>query len=118
MIDSTLDHHLCPWLHGNLILVNVLFNFDNLKNDFKSKLDNMLRFDDGDLKEYINLSPIISHILILNFLPRWSQFLVIITTHSDPYTEDLHIALNNTGSAPVNKVSFYFSILVLIITNF
>ena len=60
MIDSPsviTYHHLSPWLHGNLVLVDLSFNFDNPKNDFGSKLDDMInRFDDGDLKEYVSLS--------------------------------------------------------------
>ena len=46
---------------------------------------------------------------------RWTWFLVIITTHSDPETGDLHIAPNNTGSVPVDNVSlfhFFASILI------
>jgi hypothetical protein len=99
-------HHLSPWLHGNLVLVDLTFNFDDPKNDFESNLDDMLeRFDGGDLKEYVKFSLIF---LILKFLFRWSQFLVVITTHSDPRTGDLHIAPENTGSVPVNEVSDLF----------
>ena len=97
-------HHLSFCLHGK---VDLTFNFDDPKNDFKSKLDDMLDcFNGGDLTEYVNSSLIF---LTLNFSFRWSQFLVIITTHSDPHTGDLHIAPNNTGSIPVNEVSFPFS---------
>ena len=88
------------------MLVDLTFNFDDPKNDFESKLDDMLdRFDSGDLKEYVNSSSIF---LILKFSFSWTRFLVVITTHSDPRTGDLHIAPNNTGSVPVNEVSFLF----------
>ena len=33
--------------------------------------------------------------------------MVVITTHSDLNTGDLHIAPNNTGSVPADEVSFY-----------
>ena len=120
MIDSPsviTYHHLSPWLHGNLVLVDLTFNFDDPQNDFESKLDDMLdRFDGGDLKEYVNFSPIFFN---TNFyLFRWCQFLVVITTHSDPHTGDLHIAPNNAGSVPVNEVSLFFTYLYTIIVNF
>jgi len=119
MIDSPsviTYHHLSPWLHGNLVLVDLTFNFDDPKNDFESKLDDMLdRFDGGDLKEYVNFSFIF---LMLNFSFRWSRFLVVITMHSDPHTGDLHIAPNNTGSVPVNEVSFYFILFYCKFLNF
>ena len=63
------------------------------------------RFEGGDLKEYVIFSLISP---IPTFLFRWSQFLVVITTHSDPRTGDLHIAPGNTGSVPVNEVSGCF----------
>jgi hypothetical protein len=104
-------YHLVPWLHGNLVLVDLIFNFDDLQNDFYSNLDRMLeRFEGGDLKEYVDLDPIFS---ILMFSFRWSRFLVIITTHSDPETGYLHIAPNNTGSVPVNEVSIFIYFIVL-----
>jgi len=107
MIDSPsviTYHHLNPWLHGNLILVDLTFNFEDLENDFESNLNNMIdRFDGGDLKE-------------------WTQFLIVITTHSDPRTGDLHIAPDNAGSVPVNEVSniflLYFILLILLISKF
>jgi len=90
------------------VLVDLTFNFDDPKNDFESKLDDMLdQFDSGDLKEYVNSSSIF---LILKFSFSWTQFLVVITTHSDPRTGDLHIAPDNTGSVPVNEVSYFLSI--------
>ena len=119
MIDSPsfiTYHHLSPWLHGNLVLVDLTFNFDDPKNHFESKLNDMLdRFDGGDLKEYTNFNLIF---LRLKFLFRWSRFLVVITTHSDPRTGDLHIAPNNTGSVLVNEVSYLFLFLYLWISEF
>ena len=60
MIDSPsfiTYHHLSPWLHGNLVLVDLAFNFDDPKNNFESNLNDMLnRFEGGDLKEYVNFS--------------------------------------------------------------
>jgi len=50
-----------------------------------------------------------------NMRIRWTQFLVVITTHSDPERGDLHVAPNNTGAVPVDKVSlFCFSVTILI----
>jgi len=110
MVDSPsiiTYHHLAPWLHGNLVLVNMEFNFDDPKINFESQLDDMLgRFASGEFAEYANFSPIFS---ILKSLFRWNRFLVVITTHSDPRTGDLHIAPNNTGSVPVNEVNFLFN---------
>ncbi|KAF8797533.1 hypothetical protein BYT27DRAFT_7323634, partial [Phlegmacium glaucopus] len=89
MVDSTsliTYHHLAPWLQGNLVLVDLMFNFDDPQNDFESQLDTMLQdFEEGDYKE-------------------WTRFLVIITTHCDPCTGDLHIAPGNTGSAPAHEL--------------
>ena len=106
MVDSAsliTYHHLAPWLQGNLVLVNLVFNFDDLQNDFESQLDTMLQdFEEGDYKEYVNFYLIF---LALNISIRWTQFLVVITTHSDPRTGDLHIAPGNTGSVPANEVS-------------
>ena len=112
-------HHLSPWLHGNLILVDLIFNFNDPKNDFESKLGDILDcFDGGDLNEYVNFS------LIFSNLFRWNQFLVVITTHSDPCTGDLHIAPDNAGAVPVNEVSdlflfyFYFYFYISEFLNF
>jgi hypothetical protein len=45
--------HLQPWLQGNLVLVELDFNFEKGIDGFQSRLKNMLdRFEDGDLKEY------------------------------------------------------------------
>lgn len=46
-------HHLQPWLRGNLIHVELDFNFKNGVKGFQSRLDSMLdRFENGDLREY------------------------------------------------------------------
>jgi hypothetical protein len=108
MVDSTsliTYHHLAPWLQGNLVLVDLMFNFEDPKNDFDSQLDSMLQdFEEGDYKEYFNFYFVF---LALNILIRWTRFLVVISTHSDPRTGDLHIAPGNTGSAPANQVRFF-----------
>ncbi|KIK03069.1 hypothetical protein K443DRAFT_131586 [Laccaria amethystina LaAM-08-1] len=79
-------HHLAPWLHGNLVLIDLMFNFDDPKNNFNSQMECMLHeFEEGQFKD-------------------WSRFLVIITTHSDPDTGFLHIAPGNTGSVPANEL--------------
>ena len=118
MVDSTsliTYHHLAPWLQGNLVLVDLMFNFDDPQNDFESQLDTMLQdFEEGDYKEYVNSYLIF---LALNISIRWTRFLVVITTHSDPCTGDLHIAPGNTGSAPAHEVSlltFFFVIILKI----
>lgn len=79
-------HHLAEWLQGNLVLVDLTFNFDDPNNQFESNLDTMLEsFETGDFKE-------------------WTRFLVVITTHSDPETGYLHIAPGHTASAPVDEL--------------
>ena len=107
MVDSTslvTYHHLAPWLQGNLVLVDLMFNFDDPENDFESQLDTMLQdFEEGDYKEYVNFYLIF---LALNISISWTQFLVVISMHSDPCTGDLHIAPGNTGSVPPHDVSF------------
>jgi len=42
-----------------------------------------------------------------NILIRWSRFLVVITTHSDPNTGDLHIAPDCAGAAAVDQVRLF-----------
>jgi hypothetical protein len=107
MMDSTSHvtyHHLAPWLQGNLVLVDLMFNFDDPQNDFESQLDTMLQdFEKGNYKEYINFYLVF---LTLNISISWTRFLVVISTHSDPRTGDLHIAPGNTRSVPPAEVSF------------
>jgi hypothetical protein len=44
-------HHLVPWLQGNLVLVDLTFNFDDKNNKFETNLDTMLQdFEDGLFK--------------------------------------------------------------------
>jgi hypothetical protein len=44
--------HLLPWLRGNLVHVDLDFNFEDSNNDFEDRLNAMLnRFENGDLKE-------------------------------------------------------------------
>lgn len=105
-------HHLAPWLQGNLVLVDLMFNFDDPQNAFESQLDTMLQdFEEGEYKEYVNFY---FFFLALNISIRWTRFLVVISTHSDPRTGDLHIAPGNTGSVPVDEVSFLtFYVIIL-----
>ena len=115
IVDSTslvTYHHLAPWLQGNLVLVDLVFNFDDPQNNFQSQLDSMLQeFEEGNYKEYIHFY---LFFLELNISIRWTRFLVVISTHSDPCTGDLHIALGNTGSVPVDEVSFLsFFVIIL-----
>ena len=90
-----------------------MFNFDDPQNNFEFQLDTMLQnFEDGDYKEYVNFY---LFFLALNISIRWTQFLVVISTptHSDPCTGDLHIALGNTGSVPVDNISFFHFVIIL-----
>jgi len=104
-------HHLAPWLQGNLVLVDLMFNFDDPQNDFESQLDTMLQdFEEGDYKEYVNFYLIF---LALNVSIRWTRFLVVISTHSDPHTGDLYIAPGNTGSVPPDEVSFLTFFMII-----
>ncbi|KAF8801923.1 hypothetical protein BYT27DRAFT_7114038, partial [Phlegmacium glaucopus] len=89
-------YHLHPWLQGNLVHIEMDFNFDDgPHNDFESQLGLMLdAFETGDLQEC-------------------TQFFVMITTHYDPTSGYLHIGPNNIGSVPVNEVlSFDFFYLL------
>ena len=57
MVDSTslvTYHHLAPWLQSNLVLVDLMFKFDDPQNDFESRLDMLQSFEEGDYKEYVN----------------------------------------------------------------
>ena len=96
-------HHLHDWLRGNIVHVDMDFNLDDVpQNDFAYHFSNMLdRLETGDLKRYINICLII---LMLIYLFRWSQFMVFITSHSDPETGYLHLGPNNIGSVPVKEV--------------
>lgn len=43
---------LVPWLQGNVVLVDFIFNFDDTNNKFETQLDTMLQdFEDGLFKE-------------------------------------------------------------------
>lgn len=47
-------HHVHPWLHGNLVHVDLDFNLLEGAEDFKDRMNAMLnRFEKGDLKEYV-----------------------------------------------------------------
>ena len=50
----------------------------------------------------------------LNISISWTRFLVVISTHSDPCTGDLHIAPGNTGSVPAAKVSFLTFFMIIL----
>ncbi|KIM40990.1 hypothetical protein M413DRAFT_28089 [Hebeloma cylindrosporum] len=81
-------HHIRDWLRGNVVHIDLDFNFDDVPhNDFETRLNNMLdAFDEtGEFWE-------------------WSQFMVIVTTHSDPTNGFLHIGPNNVGSVPVQEM--------------
>jgi len=54
-------HHLHPWLQGNLVHINMDFNFNGVSyNDFESRLDSMLNeFETGKFQEYVNYSLIL-----------------------------------------------------------
>jgi len=41
------------------------------------------------------------------FFFRWTQFLIIMSSHSDPTTGDIHTGPNNVASVPVIDVSFF-----------
>ena len=115
MVDSAsliTYNHLAPWLQGNLVLVDLMFNFDDSQNNFETQLDNMLQdFEEGDYKEYVNFY---LFFLVLSISITWTRFLVVISTHSDPCTGDLHIAPGNTGSVPVDEVSLItFFVIIL-----
>ena len=47
--------HLRPWLQGNISLIEIDFNLDDVPhNDFETRLDLMLdNLESGDLHEYI-----------------------------------------------------------------
>jgi hypothetical protein len=45
-------HHIYPWLKGNLIHVDLDFNFEKPDHDFPERLNLMLdRFENGDLMQ-------------------------------------------------------------------
>jgi hypothetical protein len=46
-------YHLLPWLMGNIVHVDMDFNFDDVShNDFESRLGYMLdAFENGDFQE-------------------------------------------------------------------
>ena len=45
-------HHIHPWLKGNLIYVDLDFNFEKGDHEFSERLNLMLdRFESGDLME-------------------------------------------------------------------
>ncbi|KIM38491.1 hypothetical protein M413DRAFT_76005 [Hebeloma cylindrosporum] len=80
-------YHLYDWFRGNLVHIDMDFNLDDVpRNDFGARLIEMLdRLETGDLKSS-------------------SQFMVFITSHSDPTSGYLHIGPNNVGSVPVEEV--------------
>ena len=47
-------HHLAPYFQGNLVLVNLTFNFDKPRRYFDSQLESILQeFEDGEFEEYV-----------------------------------------------------------------
>jgi Ni,Fe-hydrogenase I cytochrome b subunit len=53
-------HHLAEWLQGNLVMVDLTFNFDDTNNQFESQLDIMLDgFETGKFKEYVCLTGVL-----------------------------------------------------------
>lgn len=65
----------------------------------------MLDTFEGRLQEYVYLHLKLFDIDFTSL--RWSQFMVIITTHSDPTTGNLHMGPNNVGSVPVQDVASF-----------
>ncbi|EDR13074.1 uncharacterized protein LACBIDRAFT_308512 [Laccaria bicolor S238N-H82] len=82
-------HHLHDWLHGNVVHVGLDFHLcDVPHNDFESQLDTMLAaFERKGQFE------------------GWTQFMVIVMTHSDLDTGFPHIAPNNGASVPAEETS-------------
>lgn len=100
-------NHIQPWLGGNLVHVDIDFNFKGLNvQDFIARLDTMLdRFENGDLKGYF--FPFVFVFFKKNCIARCLRFFVFVTTHSDPATGFLHIAPLNCESMPVWEVFFF-----------
>ena len=99
-------HHLHDWLHGNVVHVSLDFHpVDVPQNDFESRMDAMLAAFEkkGAFEEYVSITFIVLRLIFLVLL-RWTQFMVFITTHSDPDTGYLHIAPKNGASVPVQEV--------------
>jgi hypothetical protein len=47
-------HHLAPYFHGNLVLVDLTFNFDKPRKHFNSQMESMLQeFEAGEFEEYV-----------------------------------------------------------------
>ena len=63
------------------------------------------RLEPGDFKSHINICFII--LMLIVYLFRWSQFMVFITSHSDPETRYLHLRPNNAGSSCERGLVFY-----------
>jgi hypothetical protein len=102
-------HHMFDWLHGNVVHVSLDFHFADVpQNDFESRLNAMLvAFEKkGPFEECVSITLIIMRLIFV--LLRWTQFMVFITTHSDPETGYLHIMPKNGGSAPVQDVNHFF----------
>lgn len=102
-------YHMFDWLHGNVVHVSLDFHFDDVpQNDFESRLNAMLAAFEkkGPFEEYVSITLIIMRLIFV--LLRWTQFMVFITTHSDPGTGYLHIMPKNGGSVPVQEVNLFF----------
>lgn len=63
----------------------------------------------GQFEVYVSITFIIMRLILV--LLRWMQFMVVVTTHSDPETGFLHIMPNNGGSVPVQEVNHLFIFL-------
>ncbi|KAF8868252.1 hypothetical protein CPB84DRAFT_1696976, partial [Gymnopilus junonius] len=76
---------LQPWLQGNLIHFKIEFDCLTGGRKFDNQMRTMLAILEGRFS-------------------KCTQFLVTITTHSDPRNRYVHVMPENHGAAPINKL--------------
>jgi hypothetical protein len=64
-------------------------------------------FKSGKFLEEFFVNCSMFHSKYSSFFFRWTQFLIIISSHSDPTTGDLYIGLDNVTTIPVIDVSLF-----------
>lgn len=89
-------HYLQPWLQGNIVLVELDFNFEQGIDKFQSCLNCMLdQLENGNLKEYRQIySYFLVFSFLFDFLSSWACFFILVAIHSYPKLGFLHVAQN------------------------
>lgn len=101
---------LVSWLKGNVVLIEIDFDFttSTTKKNFTARLNKLL----GEFRSGGPLEKCVFSMLSFKCSPthqrlvnRFTRFSIYLSTHSDPFSGDLHIGPTpSCGASPIDEV--------------